>query len=288
MSIIRRGIYIDDAGTPGVESKSEFLPEDRRSFCAVIVPEAVVNDLSIALDIFYRGIQQDFGVRELHFTDIYSGRGPWKGVDVVRRKEIFDLMLMIMEKFCLPVIYQTSSESFETSQISAYKTKDGVWWNFSNTAHQALLWLCFVTSCEIREYRDEPDSSPDFQHPFEATIDEGLMKAGSEVELPNWGDIFLNKKLRFASSDACPGIQLADFAAFCIARAQWLAGRQDPGSLLNSADRHILEISGKLNLWNLPTVNINPENFSRDAYEWTLKRYRKEIGLSHKPIKNSK
>lgn len=121
MSIIRRGIYIDAAGTPGVESKSEYLPEDRKSFCAVIVPETVVTDLSATLDIFYRGIRQDFGADELHFTDIYSGRGPWKGVDVDKRIEIFDLMLKIMRRFALPVIYQTSSESFETGQMSAYE-----------------------------------------------------------------------------------------------------------------------------------------------------------------------
>jgi hypothetical protein len=286
MTIIQRGIFIDDAGTPGVVSKSEFLPEDRKSYCAVIVPNEVVEDLSKALTILYRGVKQDFDADELHFTDIYSGRGVWKGVKPALRKEIFDFMLTIMEKFSLPIIYQTSSRNLETSQIDTHKTRDGDWWDYSNVSHQALIWLCFVTSKQIRKYRSEPDSSPDFDCPFETVIDEGLMKAGSEVELPNWGDVFLNKKIKFRSSQSCPGIQLADFAAFCISRAQWLAARLDQSRVLTEADRHIFESSGKLNVWNLLEVELNPETFSREEYECVIQGYRKELGLTHKLGKN--
>ena len=44
--MISKGIYIDDAATPGTQSKSDFLPEDRKSYCAVIVFDEAVDQLS--------------------------------------------------------------------------------------------------------------------------------------------------------------------------------------------------------------------------------------------------
>lgn len=272
MTCIPRGIYIDDAGTPGAVSKSECLPEDRKSFCAVVVPAEVELALSDAMEVFLAGVRQDFGANELHFTDIYSGRGVWKQASVHQRIEVFDLMASLLEGFKLPVIFQTSSAQFETSVISEMKFKKGVWWNSSDIQHQALLWLCFRTAKEIQSFRKEPECPFEFRQPFPAFIDEGLMKQGAEVDLPNWGDVFQGQKLTFVSSQASPGIQLADFAAFCIARTQWLAARQDAGTSLKRADRHIMQSSGRLNCWNLSHSVIDPLNFPKVKWEKEMKR----------------
>ena len=109
--MVREGYYIDDTGTPGVRSKSVFLNESRKSWCAVVVPRRASRPVSVAMGMFLLGIRQDYGAEELHFADIYSGRGAWSGVAIEKRIEIFDLMADVFVKFDLPVIFQTVSES---------------------------------------------------------------------------------------------------------------------------------------------------------------------------------
>ena len=48
---MRSGIYIDDAATPGTDSKSAFLPENRRSFCVVVDTEQVHSRIETGLAI---------------------------------------------------------------------------------------------------------------------------------------------------------------------------------------------------------------------------------------------
>ena len=47
----KRGIFIDDAGNPGSVSKSKFLPESRKSFCAVIIPDQVYASVEKGMQI---------------------------------------------------------------------------------------------------------------------------------------------------------------------------------------------------------------------------------------------
>ncbi|MDA9915495.1 hypothetical protein N9D43_01050 [Luminiphilus sp.] len=234
------------------------------------------------MQVFLSGVKQDYGAGELHFTDIYSGRGAWKGVPVSERVQVFDLMSMLMTKFNLPVFYQTSSAHFEASLIGRLDTKSSVWWDLKNTSHQALFLLLYVVFREIQKYNQEADSDVDFTYPFAAHVDEGLMKAGSEIAIPAWSEVYLDSKLEVAASNNCVGLQLADFAAFCISRVQWISAKQDPGKTLKEADRHILQTSGKLNCWNIDMLKIDPQNYSRDTYEWLLMKDRKAKVLNVK------
>ena len=86
------GVYIDDSGNPGADSPSVFLPESRKSWAAIIIPSSISDELKTGMSIFLRGVKEDFNADELHFTDIYSGRGVWKNVSVKKRIEIFDLI----------------------------------------------------------------------------------------------------------------------------------------------------------------------------------------------------
>ena len=56
--MVCEGIYIDDAGTPGSQSKSAFLSESRKSWCAVAVPR-VSGPVSVATGMPLSGIKQD-------------------------------------------------------------------------------------------------------------------------------------------------------------------------------------------------------------------------------------
>jgi hypothetical protein len=97
------GIYIDDAGTPGVVSPSVFLHKNRKSWAAVIVPDQAAGDLKMALDMFLEGMATDYEVNELHFNEIYSGRkrSPFEDVCTDDRFELINLVTDIFEKFSI-------------------------------------------------------------------------------------------------------------------------------------------------------------------------------------------
>ena len=277
-------IYIDDAGTPGIIPPSEFLPEDRKSFCAVIVPEKVSDSLNEAMSIVVNGVEQEFGAKELHCTDIYSGRGNWKGVAVAKRIQIFDALASILNGFELPVLFQTwSSESANDHQqlISTLKMKDGSWWDLNDVSKFSLLRLCFLVAQEFNALQH--NNRDDFNSPLNCYIDVvGKVKPNTKIELPNWGNVFANQQLNFVKSEDYLGIQLADFAAFCIARSQWILAKQEQGVAISEGDRHILMIAAKMNWRNAKEISVNPENFSRESYEFVIMRDRLEKKLPRK------
>jgi len=274
-------IYIDDAGTPGVIPPSEFLPEDRKSYCAVIVPENVRHPVNEAMGILLQGVMQDFGVGELHCTDIYSGRGSWKEVEVIKRIELFDFLESIIVGFKLPVLFQTWSASSMNDHhqfFSKLEMKKDSWWDLNNISHASLLLLCFQIAKEIRGYKK--NLPEDFRSALTCYIDEDLVKAGTKIKLPAWNDVFESGDLNFVTSDSSPGIQLADFAAFCIARSQWVMAKQSSNNAISDADLHIIKIASKINWINSKQVLINTQEFSRDGYEFLLMRDRMEKKLT--------
>ncbi|WP_259669899.1 MULTISPECIES: hypothetical protein [unclassified Rhizobium] len=101
--MIRGAIYIDDSGNPGAESGSDFLPSARKSWTAVIVPSVIAARVQAGMDIFLNGVRDEFGVAELHFTEIFSNKGAWRRVSVQRRAEVIKLMAVVMAKLGLPI-----------------------------------------------------------------------------------------------------------------------------------------------------------------------------------------
>lgn len=284
--MVRGGIYIDDSGNPGVESGSDFLSSTRKSWTAVIVPSSMEQEITDVIGVFLKGIHDDYGAKELHFTEIYSGRGIWKDVPLAKRIEIFDLMQLVLDKMALPIIHQTASE--ETfADLPEYwsklrKNKDA-WWNIKDVSHVGFLMLCSQLAKHLRQLH--ADGPQDFNLPMPLFVDEGLARAGANVDLPNWEDVIKGPIAQFCKSHEVPGIQLADFAAFAISRTQWVMVKQRLGVPVKEGDLKILETTSNLNVLNLPRMVMDKNNISKEAYEFGLMRDRQAKGLSNRPKK---
>ncbi|MDA7825947.1 DUF3800 domain-containing protein [Porticoccaceae bacterium] len=277
---MRGSINIDDAGTPGVQSKSQFLDESRKSWAAVIIPETISDEVFFGINILQKGIKLDFGAEEFHATDIYGGRGKWKNVDVAKRIEIFELMAMIFEKFSLPIIYVTTQKS-TLKELGNPKSKKGVWWDLENIEHVGLLRVCMKVHEYFLEFQKNDKDS--FPSAFDAYVDEGLKKAKTKIILPmNYHDSFHNNAITFDKSSNNYGIQLADFAAFVISRTQWIYANQEPYESLKESDLLFLKLIGRLNILNMRFIKAKEEHISRELYDFLQKRHRKEIGLAAK------
>jgi hypothetical protein len=266
------GIYVDDAGTPGVQSPSDFLHADRKSWAAVIVPDSAAAQVATALDIFLAGFGAEFGARELHFTDIYSGRFAFDGVAIEKRYELIDLMATIFAKFQLPILFQTCSPEFmsEIRQMSRFDFSVGPL-NLNKHDHLSLLYLLFQVRCFMTEH------SQHFKRALPVIVDEGLAKAGAAIDVPTWSDLIQGGRIEFHRSHESPFLQLADFAAFAIARTQWLAAKGN----LKGRDLQFLRIvsAERLCMINLPLVNMSAEDLGPAKYDEILRRDRRSKGL---------
>lgn len=282
--IVKPGIYVDDSGNPGVDSGSVHLSETRKSWTAVIVPPRAAKDCSIVMDIFLRGIANDYGVNELHFTDIFSGRGIWKQVKIEDRIQIFRLMSAFLSKRVpLPIVHVTTSQETLNDHpqfFEMYRAKPNQFWNLS-VPHVGFLRMCIEVVDYVREMRD--DGHPDFTNPLPMFADEGLAVAGASIPLPNWEDVMEGPLVNFATSQDVAGIQIADFAAFTISRTQWTVAQRELGTPLSRSDEEFLSYGSGLNIVNLPMVPIAKSNLSKESHEFILERDRMNKGLPRKP-----
>ena len=277
-------IYVDDAGNPGAESGSDFLSSSRKSWTAVIVPAAVADAVDMGMGMFLEGVRGEFGASELHFTDIYSGRGIWKSVDITKRIEIFNLMKNLLESFALPIIHQTASEEMlreHESIFSRWVKAPGSPWDIKNVSHLGFLLLCSNLARDVTKMSKQ--GPKDFVLPMPLFVDEGVAKAGVSVELPNWGSVIEGQQASFRSSKEMPGIQIADYAAFVISRTQWVMAQQKIGVQVKRGDLEFLKLTSGLNIINLPKLPFWPNNISKESYESVLEADRRMKGLPSRP-----
>jgi len=273
-------IYVDDSGNPGADSGSAYLPSSRKSWTAVIVPTVIADNVKAAMDIFLAGVRQDFGADELHFTEIWSGKGPWKGISTSKRAEMIGLMAGLMSSFSLPIVQQTVSEQTLDDHPDFRASLEGERvgdWKLDDISHLGLLLLCSSVARHVREMKV---AGPDeFNLPFPLYVDEGMLPAGGSKRLPNWSDVIEGPEAHFRRSTDVSGIQLADFAAFIITRTQWEAVKRAPGPVFQPAEDVILRAAAGLNILNLPTIRTTPSQLGREKYDEWLAKDRKVKGL---------
>ncbi|MGM0743177.1 MAG: DUF3800 domain-containing protein [Pseudomonadota bacterium] len=283
---VEPGIYVDDSGNPGVDSGSMHLSKTRKSWTAVIVPPSAAKDCSFVMDTFLQGIADDYGANELHFTEIFSGRGVWEKVKIEDRIQIFRQMSSILSKRVpLPIVHVTTSQETlndHAETVGRFRADPKQFWNMS-VPHIGFLRMCIEVADYVREMRE--DGHPDFKNPLPVFADEGLAVAGVSIRLPNWEDVIAGPLVNFAASQDVAGIQIADFAAFTIARTQWTVAQRKLGTPVSRSDEEFLTYGSGLNVVNLPKMAVAKSNLSKDSHEFILERDRVSKGLLRKPIK---
>lgn len=280
----RGAIYVDDSGNPGVGSGSDFLPSTRKSWTAVIVPSSVAAQVEDGMDIFLAGVLRDYGADELHFTEIWSGVGPWDGVDPDDRAKVIGIMADLMEAFSLPVVHQTISDDtlddhpeFRRSLVGARAGE----WRLDRIDHFGLLTLCSMVSRHLIELKAKGPS--DFDLPLPLFVDEGVLPAGRDRPLPNWGSAIAGPRACFRQSSDLAGLQLADFAAFTITRSQWEIVKRKPRPAFAPPEMVLLRAASALNILNLPIRRMASEELDRASYELSMEEDRAAKGLPRRP-----
>ncbi|MFN3677996.1 MAG: DUF3800 domain-containing protein [Sphingomonas pseudosanguinis] len=282
---LKRGaIYVDDSGNPGADSGSAFLPASRKSWTAVIVPSVIAADVETAMRLFLGGVRKEYGAHELHFTDVWSGKGPWKGVKPPERAKVFGIMASMMEAWSLPVIQQTVSEDTLNDHPDFRRSLEGVRqndWRLDSIEQFGFLSLCSAVSRHVLEMKVRGPA--EFELPLPLFVDEGMMLAGRERALPNWADAIEGPNAHFRRSSDLAGLQIADFAAFVIGRSQWAIVRRQPTPEFTSREEVILRAASALNILNLTPRRASSGTLGKAGYEDWLQEDREAKGLPRRP-----
>lgn len=225
------GVFIDDTGSPGLETPG--LHSKRKSWVAVLVPPSraaeVMDQLPNALSCL-----KEVGVRnpEFHFTDIWAGKGEYAKLDLQARLGIFQFMAYIFASYRFPVLVQTfdPDNATDVQRQADWPSHFGPL-RVSDHEDLALIFLLL----RVRQYLKSPECG-------NATgcvvVDEGRLANGRSFVLPGLAPTFCAGAVLFASSRSVHSIQLADFAAFVLNRWQLLRVKEK----LSDLDKTLLQI----------------------------------------------
>lgn len=229
------GIFIDDTGSAGIQGAPENFHPERKTWVAVVIPPSqigeVMEQMPQALDELYNTL----GAEEFSFTDIYSGTKQFKDVDIQLRLSLFEFMAQVFSGYNFPIIVQT----FDPETLADIRSRskgqipDSIPpFDLTQCNDSALFFLLL----RVKLYMQETTTFPNIK--ARVFIDEGFKRNGIAIRIPTFADVFADDQICFAQSSSIFPIQLADFAAFSLNRAQLIGGKKQRTSL----DSQLLEI----------------------------------------------
>lgn len=239
------GVFVDDTGSPGLQSTPSNLHPERKSWVGVVVPP---NQMPEVLDQFPEAVKElaryVTGAEEFHFADIYAGKKDFEDVDFTLRLALIEFMAWIFSSYRFPIFVQTiDPESLRNiwARLS-FPARVGP---FKLDRHNDMA--LFFLLIRIKEYIEKVRHGSQTARVF---VDEGFKRNGIAISIPTWASTFEDGLICFARSSSILPIQLADFAAWAMNRTQLLLGKEN----LNHRDRRLLKTLSPI-AWNYQNID---------------------------------
>lgn len=238
-------IFIDDSGLPG--SAIEGISSEEKIFSAVVVPPSCSQEVLKATFDISRELQKISSqllavptIKEFHFCHICHGRHEFESVPVEARIGMLEFMATFLMYYPMEIVTVGWEESRNRELLSEGLPQRLGPFNFKKREHTALLFL-------LLKLRDYVEKKAWIALPS-VFCDEGFAKHGMVLmaNLPFLRSFF-EKALFFVDSKTVPGIQIADFAAFMLARHKVVLDKWQKGRKLNQIDSAIIEIMNSIN-----------------------------------------
>src|SRR5688572_28119861 len=175
---MRTSVYIDDSGTPGYVSKSKYDNPDRKTWVGLILNQHERIEAHSQMLGCIEELSSMFNVKELHFTDIYSGTKEFKGVDLEVRLNIFRAFAEIHRITQFPMLIQTftSDDILRNKIIFDGKKVKIDNFDLKNVSDFALFFLLH----RIKQFFQK---NTIYLKPIEIIIDEGRQKDRKSTRL---------------------------------------------------------------------------------------------------------
>lgn len=266
-------VLIDDTGTPGQDAGSAYLDASRTTWTAVFTSPMQIHELIDQMPKGLHELEAQTGATEFHFAEIFGGRGQFASVDLSIRLAIFSFMQEVFDEYGFAVLVQTLDDlGIAEMQKRMPGPERATDFNLTKPADFALLLLLF----QIRRFLS--DHSSDYPGPAYVVMDEGFRKPDRAITIPTFEQSFQRSSIVTAKSIDFPPLQLADYAAFCVGKSQWLLAKENRSEV----DLAFLKIMSGLTsqVFNLPAGFIDLESWTIEDYERYIDADRtdKELG----------
>jgi len=240
------GIFVDDSGSPGLQSTPANIHPKRKTWVAVVVPPEVMPEVLEQIPGALDELRRSTGGTEFHFGDVYAGRGAFRDVDLQLRLGIFEFMAHIFSLYQFPVVVQT----FDPVTLADIRSRSCGRlperlppFDLTKPEDTALFFLLI----RLKWYMQSTPTYPTVK--ARVFIDEGYKKDGIAIQIPTFEPEFAGGLICFATSASILPIQLADFAAFVLNRSQLIGGKPKRSAL----DNRLLEILSPI-AWNYQNI----------------------------------
>ncbi|MFC3110837.1 hypothetical protein ACFOFO_23270 [Undibacterium arcticum] len=177
---------------------------------------------------------QELGLNdpELHFTEIWGGRGEYSKLDLQQRLGIFRFMAHIFTTYRFSVLVQTFDPDNAADVLNRANWPDNFGpLKFSDHEDLALIFALLRVRLHLKSLEGGNATAC-------VVVDEGRLSNGKAIILSGLAPTFCAGAILFASSRLVHPIQLADFAAFVMNRWQLLRVKDR----LSKLDKTLLEI----------------------------------------------
>lgn len=222
-------VAIDDTYGPEGIIPTKYVTGARRTYVAVEFPDEQVDYIRQNVRNCLGWLEGKLGspLSELHFSDIYNRRGPWKSWRNGENLRVVSFFAEIYRLHRWRVHIQTVDDrTFADHSIDPTGNVDGI--DLSERDGRAL----FLLLLKVREAMPLPPE------PLVVRVDAGRAKAGSLFAskiFRHWGNLYDGK---YENSHADPLLQVADFLAFSVNRSTHLATK----STITEIDKEFLDL----------------------------------------------
>jgi len=234
------GVFIDDSASPGWQPTSTDASNPYPigdSWVAVILPPSHMTSVYRTLRSVLKVLKKYYKAREFHCSEIYSGRGVFKHIDLEERFLLLTVLAEIIRDHKLPIVVRTLDPSSKLLEIGHSRSaRLGGIWDLRKPKDMGFIALLRQVEEYLRAESAKNSLDTVLARVF---IDEGYLKSGFAMAgFP----AFAEESIYFADSTLAEPLQLADFAAFTINRHQLLMTKD----VLSPTDVLFLRISSMI------------------------------------------
>lgn len=217
---LRGGLFvhliIDDTYGPVAPTGSKYVTDARRTHVGVIFQDDEVDRVRAEIRSCLELVREmgAVGATEFHFAEIYNREGCWDGLPPTGNLAVFAFFARIYSMYRWPVVVSTIDErTFADHGVTSMSgVVDGL--DLSQRADVSLLMLCAKFKDAYKESLAEP---------LTVRVDQGANTPGSKFGNAVFGNWIGQYSGKYASSADEPLLQIADFVAYCVNRATYLA-----------------------------------------------------------------
>lgn len=262
-------IVIDDTSSPGNFNETRFLKEDRKTLVAVFINgemrEIIENVLSEILSI----LNAEFGITELHFTDLVNKKNEYKNLDNEDVFGILEKICILFSEIYLPFFVQTVHQN-TLKENGIYINGKVIFDKLDLNKNEDNCLLLLLNKLKIflnKEFQGET---------IEFVMDEGRKKNGQGETFQILENLAENCQISFRSSNDFLLLQVADFFAYSVNRMQTTIVKEKRTEFDKTIITHISKALEVQYSEGTTMTEVDLDDFSKDDYDY-LQRSKREI-----------